>query len=141
LTLTPRYARSAALEAAIVPAWLLGTTPTPARKTVEEVKTLNAAVTQPYQEVRQRVDFTRASWPSCWSRNRTPRIGASWSGGAGPGVATSKRLVLQTMLQGPEDQLGALLTIHPGAGGTESQDWAEMLMRMYRRWAERRASG
>ena len=42
------------------------------------------------------------------------------------------------MLRGPEDQLDALLTIHPGAGGTESQDWAEMLMRMYRRWAERR---
>src|SRR4029077_14821544 len=40
-------------------------------------------------------------------------------------------------LQGPEDEKDALLTIHPGAGGTESQDWAEMLMRMYVRWAER----
>jgi peptide chain release factor 2 len=47
-------------------------------------------------------------------------------------------LELQTMLQGPDDQLDAILTIHPGAGGTESQDWAEMLMRMYTRWAERR---
>jgi len=36
-----------------------------------------------------------------------------------------------------EDKLGALITIHPGAGGTESMDWAEMLMRMYKRWAER----
>ena len=44
---------------------------------------------------------------------------------------------LQAMLQGPEDRRDALLTIHPGAGGTESQDWAEMLMRMYVRWAER----
>jgi peptide chain release factor 2 len=42
------------------------------------------------------------------------------------------------MLQGPDDRRWALLTIHPGAGGTESQDWAEMLMRMYTRWAERR---
>jgi peptide chain release factor 2 len=42
------------------------------------------------------------------------------------------------MLQGPEDQRSALLTVHPGAGGTESQDWAEMLVRMYTRWAERR---
>jgi peptide chain release factor 2 len=41
------------------------------------------------------------------------------------------------MLQGPDDSRDALLTIHPGAGGTESQDWAEMLMRMYVRWAER----
>ena len=43
---------------------------------------------------------------------------------------------LQSMLQGPDDPGNAILTIHPGAGGTESQDWAEMLMRMYRRWAE-----
>ena len=44
---------------------------------------------------------------------------------------------LQTMLQGPDDPKDAIVTIHPGAGGTESQDWAEMLMRMYVRWAER----
>src|SRR2546423_13829839 len=41
------------------------------------------------------------------------------------------------MLRGGDDARDALLTIHPGAGGTESQDWAEMLMRMYTRWAER----
>jgi peptide chain release factor 2 len=45
---------------------------------------------------------------------------------------------LRTMLRGPDDARDALLTIHPGAGGTESQDWAEMLLRMYVRWAERR---
>jgi len=42
-----------------------------------------------------------------------------------------------TLLPGEHDQLNAIVTIHPGAGGTESQDWAEMLLRMYRRWAER----
>ncbi len=41
------------------------------------------------------------------------------------------------LLSGDNDQLGAIVTIHPGAGGTESQDWAEMLLRMYLRWAER----
>jgi peptide chain release factor 2 len=46
-------------------------------------------------------------------------------------------LELKTMLQGEEDHRDALLTVHPGAGGTESQDWAEMLTRMYTRWAER----
>ncbi len=44
---------------------------------------------------------------------------------------------LQAMLQGPDDAGDAIVTIHPGAGGTESQDWAEMLLRMYVRWAER----
>jgi peptide chain release factor 2 len=48
------------------------------------------------------------------------------------------RVELQTMLQEPDDVRDAILTIHPGAGGTESQDWAEMLLRMYVRWAERK---
>ena len=41
------------------------------------------------------------------------------------------------LLAGENDHCGAIVTIHPGAGGTESQDWAEMLLRMYLRWAER----
>ena len=47
-------------------------------------------------------------------------------------------LELRNMLQGPDDHRDAILTIHPGAGGTESQDWAEMLLRMYGRWAEKK---
>ncbi|HEV8121672.1 MAG TPA: peptide chain release factor 2 [Candidatus Polarisedimenticolia bacterium] len=43
---------------------------------------------------------------------------------------------LSLMLSGEHDRNNAILTIHPGAGGTESQDWAEMLYRMYLRWAE-----
>ena len=50
----------------------------------------------------------------------------------------SESLEVRTMLQGSDDHRGALLTVHPGAGGLESQDWAEMLTRMYTRWAERR---
>jgi peptide chain release factor 2 len=42
------------------------------------------------------------------------------------------------ILGGEHDRKNAIVTIHPGAGGTESQDWAEMLLRMYLRWAERR---
>src|SRR2546423_5040497 len=44
----------------------------------------------------------------------------------------------EMLLSGDNDALNAICTIHPGAGGTESQDWAEMLLRMYLKWAERR---
>lgn len=47
-----------------------------------------------------------------------------------------EKLEARTMLSGETDPLNAIVTVHPGAGGTESQDWAEMLMRMYLRWAE-----
>jgi peptide chain release factor 2 len=45
------------------------------------------------------------------------------------------------MLGGEHDRKNAIVTIHPGAGGTESQDWAEMLLRMYLKWTERRGFG
>jgi peptide chain release factor 2 len=45
---------------------------------------------------------------------------------------------VRALLSGEHDQTNAILTIHPGAGGTESQDWASMLLRMYLRWADRR---
>ncbi len=48
-----------------------------------------------------------------------------------------QELELKGLLSEPEDKKNAILTIHPGAGGTESQDWAQMLMRMFLRWAER----
>jgi len=46
------------------------------------------------------------------------------------------RIESQVLLSGEHDRLNAIVNIHPGAGGTEAQDWAEMLMRMYVRWAE-----
>ncbi len=47
------------------------------------------------------------------------------------------KVELQKMLNGVDDYRSALVTIHPGAGGTESQDWAKMLFRLYRRWCEK----
>ena len=49
-----------------------------------------------------------------------------------------EKLHLETLLSGKYDKCNAILTLHPGAGGTESQDWAEMLYRMYARWANQK---
>jgi peptide chain release factor 2 len=55
---------------------------------------------------------------------------------AGEFARSLERLELQSMLGEPEDSKNAYLSVHAGAGGTESCDWAEMLLRMYVRWAE-----
>ena len=46
---------------------------------------------------------------------------------------------LTQLLGGPDDRRNAIVTLHPGAGGTEAQDWAEILLRMYLRWCDRRS--
>ena len=50
-------------------------------------------------------------------------------------VKEIEKLEIATLFSGKYDNMNAIVTIHPGAGGTESQDWAEMLYRMYNRWA------
>jgi peptide chain release factor 2 len=52
--------------------------------------------------------------------------------------ARLRKAELERMLSGPADKANAILSIHPGAGGTDAKDWAQMLLRMYMRWAERR---
>lgn len=56
-----------------------------------------------------------------------------------PGLETAVRgAELQRMLSGPADHANAIVSVHPGTGGTEAKDWAEMLLRMYLRWCEKR---
>ncbi len=68
--------------------------------------------------------------------------GENVGGELSTGVEEFARIVeageIRKMLGGEHDRKNAIVTIHPGAGGTESQDWAEMLLRMYLRWIERR---
>lgn len=52
-----------------------------------------------------------------------------------------RAMEIEVLLSGESDANNAILSIHPGAGGTESQDWASMLLRMYKRWAERHGFG
>src|SRR6266581_402428 len=109
-----------------------------ARQTVTEVKALKGWL-EPYHALRKRVDegselteLLEADSHIDLAMQRSLETEADEIAGR------LEALEMQNMLQGPDDARDALLTIHPGAGGTESQDWAEMLVRMYTRWAERR---
>lgn len=55
-------------------------------------------------------------------------------------IETLEDIELRNMLRNEEDKMGAVLKINAGAGGTEAQDWASMLVRMYHRWCEDQAS-
>jgi peptide chain release factor 2 len=108
-----------------------------AKKVVGEVKTLKRWL-EPYHALRKRVDDGRELAELVEAESHMDLALHRQLEEEAEQIATHlETLELQTMLQGPDDGRDALLTIHPGAGGTESQDWAEMLVRMYTRWAER----
>ena len=67
-----------------------------------------------------------------------PELEAEWSKGIKEIETSLEAWRLEQLLSDEHDQNNAILTINPGAGGTESQDWAQMLMRMYVRWAQER---
>lgn len=109
-----------------------------AKKVVDEVKTLKRQL-EPFHALKKRVDdgFELSQLLEAES-NVDLEMQRSLEAEADAAARALNAIELQHMLRGPDDPRDALLTIHPGAGGTESQDWAEMLMRMYTRWAERR---
>jgi peptide chain release factor 2 len=109
--------------------------PDAARRTVEEVKTLKGW-TQPYQELRRGLDDA-LELTELLTHDDDPALERQLGEEALTLTRGVEALALRALMQHPEDKLGALMTIHPGAGGTESQDWAEMLQRMYKRWGER----
>ncbi|MGH7584092.1 MAG: PCRF domain-containing protein, partial [Gemmatimonadales bacterium] len=107
-----------------------------ARRQVEEIRTLKAWIT-PHQQLTRQLDDA-AGLSELLEAEPEETMVAELDAEVQRIGTQVEQLELQAMLQGPDDARDAILTIHPGAGGTESQDWAEMLMRMYVRWAERR---
>ena len=93
--------------------------------------------TEPWTELSSRVDDLREI-AALLEEEADPELGAEVEGELEALERGLAQLELRNMLRGEDSHRDALLTIHPGAGGTESQDWAEMLMRMYTRWAEER---
>jgi peptide chain release factor 2 len=106
-----------------------------ARDTIREANRIKAWV-EPWTELRRRADDLGAM-AELLEEESDAELLAEWERSLEALTTGVEALELKTMLQGEDDHLEAIVTIHPGAGGTESQDWAEMLMRMYTRWAER----
>jgi peptide chain release factor 2 len=106
-----------------------------ARETITEANRLKAWV-KPWRDLHTRVGELKAL-VELLELDDDEELEAELVRGLAALESGLEALELRTMLQGEDDHREALVTIHPGAGGTESQDWAEMLMRMYTRWAER----
>ena len=109
--------------------------PERARQVVDEVKSLKSWL-EPYNALRKRLDDARGL-AELADAEPDEALARELDTEAAQIAGELERLELRNMMRGGDDARDALLTIHPGAGGTESQDWAEMLMRMYTRWAER----
>src|SRR5690554_935736 len=107
-----------------------------ARAVVAEVKELRGWV-EPWDELAAKAgDLEEIG--ALLEAEEDAALTEEWAAEVAALGAAVERLEVRNMLRGPDDGRDALVTIHPGAGGTESQDWAEMLLRMYSRWAERR---
>ena len=111
--------------------------PVEAQKVIDESNQIKAIVT-PQKKYRAKVEDLVAmvelvdESPEAWEE-----LGQEIQSEASDLLAELDQLEIRSFLTGPHDQCSAILSIHAGAGGTESCDWAEMLLRMYNRWAER----
>jgi peptide chain release factor 2 len=106
-----------------------------ARQTIAEANRLKGWVEPHGKLVRKVQDLQELK--ELLEMEEDPELEAEWVRELGGLDRAVEELELRTMLQGEDDHRDAILTIHPGAGGLESQDWAEMLMRMYTRFGER----
>jgi peptide chain release factor 2 len=107
-----------------------------ARTVIDESNRLKGWI-EPWQEMSEKLGNLDAL-VELLEMEDDPELGAELESGLEALDRGIEALEVKTMLQGEDDHREAIVTIHPGAGGLESQDWAEMLMRMYTRWAERK---
>ncbi len=107
-----------------------------ARHTIQEANQLKAWV-HPWKTLSRRTtDLDEMA--ELLAMEPDKELEADWARELEVVLGMLEELEVRTMLQGADDHRDAILTVHPGAGGLESQDWTEMLVRMYTRWAERR---
>jgi len=106
-----------------------------AREVIGEVKRLKGWV-EPWNRLDQKV-ADLIEFADLLEDEEDPQLATEWERETVQAGVAIDDLELRNMLRGEDDVRDAILTVHSGAGGTESQDWAEMLLRMYARWAER----
>ena len=110
-----------------------------ARGTIDESNRLKGWI-EPWHEARGKVE-TLQELVELLELESDAEMEAEWARELEAVEKILEDLELRTMLQGEDDARDAILTVQPGAGGLESQDWAEMLSRMYTRWAESNGFG
>jgi peptide chain release factor 2 len=106
-----------------------------AREVIAEANDLKGW-TEPWRQLNSKVEDLR-ELAELLTPEEDATLSEEWSQEIEEAGSALAALELRNMLRGPDDHRDAILTIHPGAGGTESQDWAEMLLRMYIRWADK----
>jgi peptide chain release factor 2 len=129
-----KLARLAELDAAMAEPGFWDN-PDKAKQVVEQVKPLKSG-TKPWLDLRARLD-SALEMADLLALEDDAGMAAELATEADAIQRDVDQLSIKALMRDEEDHLGAIMTIHPGAGGTESQDWAEMLMRMYKRWGER----
>ncbi len=105
-----------------------------AQKVIDATNALKAKYDS-FQQLQQQYDDLTVS-AELLAEENDPQIAAEFAIGIETLQKQMQQYELGLLLNGPYDSHNAILEIHPGAGGTESQDWGEMLLRMYMRWAE-----
>jgi peptide chain release factor 2 len=107
-----------------------------AKEIIQELKTLNA-VLKPFEELGRQADDLEALLELA-EESGDDEFDAEIQAAQQKALEDFEAFELRSMLGGPNDHCNVFITIHAGAGGTEACDWAEMLLRMYLMWAERK---
>ncbi len=105
-----------------------------AKLTIDEIKTINS-VLKPLESLSSQADDLQALMDLALEAG-DDSLDEDISQAVKSGLDDFESFELQSLLSGPNDHCNAFMTIHPGAGGTEACDWAEMIFRMYTMWAE-----
>ena len=115
-------------------------TPDEAQQVMQKITGLRSKIEQ-FNGVKTLVEDAETLYEMCKEMGEDEELLQEAADAVEKAMQALEQMELETLLNGKYDRNNAIISIHPGAGGTESQDWADMLYRMYVRWAERHGFG